>query len=208
MQVQKEHYDFKKYVTPQRWMSYYYQICEVIKNDDYSSVLIIGKGDDIVPAILEKLCESKEIHTFDFDAELKPTYVGDVRKLSSIVTKKYDVIICCQVLEHLEWKYFRNIIQQIHQICTKRVILSLPVCRYSVSIMLNLPKFHDKVGGIVVPMIWKRRVKWNGEHYWEVGIQGHTRKQILTVLKRYFKIKNHYYVPENTYHWFIIMDKN
>lgn len=208
MQVNKEHYDFFKYVDPQRWASYYFQIYEAVDETTCNSILIIGKGDGIVPDMI-KNCVEKEliVDTFDFDPELEPTYVGDIKDLSNIVTKQYDIVICCQVLEHLEWKYFKGIVKQLHQISKKRVIISLPVCRYSITLTLNLPKLHNKVINLVIPAIWKKKIKWYGEHYWEVGIQGHTRRDILSILKKDFIVNKHYYVPQNTYHWFIILDK-
>lgn len=206
MQVSKEHYDFGAYITTRRWMSYYYQIKEILQSKKHDSVLIIGKGDGVVPAVVKQLCEESQVDTFDFDAELKPTYVGDIRELNNIVKRKYDIVVCCQVLEHLEWQYFTDIIRQIREITAERAILSLPVHKFAVSITVDLPKFHHKTLKIVIPRVWKKSIKWNGEHYWEVGIKGHTRKNILAILNKQFVIKRHYYVPENTYHWFVIMD--
>lgn len=43
-QVNKEHYDFNKYVSIERWNSYYYQISEVTKLKDIKTILLIGEG--------------------------------------------------------------------------------------------------------------------------------------------------------------------
>ncbi|MCM1467223.1 MAG: hypothetical protein NC086_03670, partial [Alistipes sp.] len=125
-QVKKEHYNFDKYVDEARWMSYYYQVKEALASGS-KSFLIIGKGDGIVPAIIQELVGlNGVVDTFDYDEQLQPTYIGDIRELSNVVTKKYDCILCCQVLEHLEYKYFESIIKEIDNICNSRVILSLP----------------------------------------------------------------------------------
>ncbi len=50
--------------------------------------------------------------------------------------------------------------------------------------------------------------KGGGEHYWEVEIKNRRKKDILRVVKRHFNIVREYVVPENTYHWFIILEKN
>lgn len=207
MQVTKEHYDFQAYATPNRWMSYYHQINEIIQSEKHDSILIIGKGDGIVPvAVKQMLGGGGQVDTFDFDAELSPTYVGDIRELSNIVNKKYDVVVCCQVLEHLEWQYFEDIIRQIREITVGRFILSLPAYSFAMSVTIDLPKFHHKTIKLIIPGMWKKFIKWTGEHYWEVGIKGHSKKDILAILGQFFNVKKHYHVSENTYHWFVIMD--
>lgn len=211
IQVEKEHYDFKQYVDQKRWMSYYYQIREAVASG-CSSFLVVGKGDGIVSSIIsEILClEDCIVDTYDFDDRLYPTYIGDIRNLNSVVKKEYDCIICCQVLEHLEWQYFEKIIEQISSICNSRTILSLPMHRLAFSLIIDFPKFHNKVCNVIIPRFWKKKwiFKGGGEHYWEVGIKNRRKKDILRVVKRHFNIVREYVVPENTYHWFIILEKN
>ena len=62
-------------------MSYYYQIKEAVCAE-CKSILVIGKGDGIIPAILNEIFRGREvkIDTFDFDPSLHPTYVGNVRE--------------------------------------------------------------------------------------------------------------------------------
>lgn len=208
MQVKKEHYSFGRYVDESRWMSYYHQINEALLSG-CKSILIIGKGDGIVPAILKQLLNNTEhkVDTFDFDQELLPTYCGDIRDIRSIVSQKYDCIMCCQVLEHLEKKYFEEIIKELYFLSNSRLILSLPVHKFSFSIILDFPKFHHKVLNIVIQRLWKKNMVWKGEHYWEIGIKGSRKKDILKLLSQYFVIRREYMVPENTYHWFAILDK-
>ena len=82
MQVNKEHYEFSSYVTPERWNSYYYQIKEVMDYDKFKTVLVIGKGDGIVPGILKqlKMEESKitlgNIGNSDWGWEVSTVCVG------------------------------------------------------------------------------------------------------------------------------------
>lgn len=219
MQVEREHYRFSGYVNGGRWMSYYYQIKEALESG-CRSFLLIGVGDGIVPVLLEKILHQKEddgepsheyfkyiVDTFDFDGSLSPTYTGDIRDLDSVVKKTYDCVICCQVLEHLEWQYFESIVEKMSRVCTEKVILSLPVRGFSFSAILDFPKFHHKFLHFVFPRFWEKKLPWRGEHYWEVGVRGHRRKNVLNVLKKYFYPVRNYFVPENTYHWFVILEK-
>ena len=199
MQVKKEHYDFFNYVSKERWMSYYYQIREAFEAE--CSV----KGDGIVPAVLKGHIE--KVDTFDYDSALLPTYVGDLKNLNEIVKESYDCVVCCQVLEHIERQNFADIIWQISNICTKRMILSLPLHKISFSLCVDFPKFHHKILNIIITRFWVKRLPWEGQHYWEVGIKGSYKKQILNILERYFNIGNEYIVPENPYHWSVILEK-
>ena len=217
IQVTAEHYNFDDYTDEARWMSYYFQVKEAIESG-CKSFLLIGKGDGIVPAILgqimclnnsnDRLSSEKQviIDTFDFDKNLSPTYTGDIRSIDKIVSRKYDCIICCQVLEHLKWKYFEGIIKKIWDLCLIRVILSLPMRSLTFSFMVNMPLIHINYWNIIIPQFYKKKLPWNGEHYWETLIKRYQKKDILKILRKYFSIIREYNVPQNTYHWFIIME--
>lgn len=211
--VCKEHYKFDSYVDSARWMSYYYQIQEILRTIDegkeHSDILIIGKGDGIVPCILRCVLSSKyNVETFDYDEGLSPDILGDIRKLDVLVKRTYDCVVCCEVLEHLPWEYFESIIRKIQKVCVGKVIISLPVCKHSFSLMLDIPKFHHKMINIIIPRFWIKKMPEGGEHFWEVGIWKRGRKEILRRLTKFFMIEKDYIVPENTYHWFIIMNQN
>ena len=86
------------------------------------------------------------------------------------------------------------------------VTISLLVCKVVFSVMIDVPKFHHKILNIIIPRIWEKGLVWKGEHYWEVGIRGLGKRKILDIMERYFQVKRHYIVPENTFHWFVIAD--
>lgn len=217
MQVSKEHYEFSSYVNKERWISYYYQLKEVIETRP-RKVLIIGRGDNIVPKILQEIFSNEnikmrslsencpcEIKTFDYDNSLIPDYLGDIRDIDKIIDSKYDCILCCQVLEHLEWCFFEEIIQKIRLICDGSLILSLPRRNVSFRVKIDLPKIHYK-GIIHFPRFWEGKFLFNGEHYWEVDTNICTHKTLCEIVSKYFVIKNEYLVFENPYHWFLILN--
>lgn len=212
-QVQKTHYNFESYVDLRRWGSYYHQIEEVVKCDP-KKVLIIGAGDKIVPCVLRLIYNSYEnggartqIEIFDFDSQLEPNYIGDVREIIDLVEdKKFDCIVCCQVLEHIEFKFFDSVLEQFREILeiNGTLILSLPQggCRYLWA-DVNFPLVHLKKVWVLPKMFLKPYV-FNGEHYWEIGYKGTSRKIIVSVIKKYFCIQKSYTVFENPYHWLVI----
>jgi len=113
IQVQKEHYNFRNYVDAHRWSSYYCQILEILQSGA-SSVLLIGVGDGLTVQILKSIAPDIKVETFDFDRELHPDIVGDVRRLSEYTTAEYDAIVCCQVLEHLRFPDFGNVLKEMN----------------------------------------------------------------------------------------------
>lgn len=137
-QVEKTHYSLMKYVGPGRWNSYYYQIIEAVKKTDKSdSILVIGKGDGFVPWLLKEHFH-RNVFTFDFDEKLVPDYLGDVRNISQSVDKKFDVVICCEVLEHIPFEDFETSISEVAKITKKYVIFSLPNGYKKINMLLTI----------------------------------------------------------------------
>lgn len=207
VQVNKEHYDFEKYVDIARWNSYYYQINEVLKCDG-KDILYIGKGDDIVVNTLKQF--GKNVTTFDFDKNLNPDICGSVTDIDKILNKKYDVIVCCQVLEHIPFDLFEETIQKISKCFKEKFILSLPNNNFWWGFGLNLPKFKNKKLRIPMKRFWKKR--WdintygNGEHYWEIDAKGCISKNGITkLIQKYYNLERFYIPDNNTYHMFFIL---
>lgn len=203
IQVNKDNYEFSKYVPKTRWSSFWHQISEIYKLGP-ESVLVIGVGDNIIENIIRS--QIKIVHTFDIDPELKPDICGSIKDLSSCCTQKYDSIICCQVLEHLPFSNFESCIKQISDTTNKYCILSLPQKYYF--------SFH-----LVISILWKKksffisRIKKNvkhtfdGQHYWEIGAKESSLKDVKNIVEKYFSIKREYTVQENPYHRFFILGK-
>ena len=218
VQVSKDNYAFDRYVLQDRWLSYYYQIKEatsLMEGEICQSYLIIGAGDSIVPDVIKRVVlntiggvdeEQILVDTFDFDSSLLPTYEGDLREIARIVKKKYDCIICCQVLEHLPYDQFEGILRQLKGICNRRFILSLPQHRLPFVIDVETPWFR-KALRCYIEKSWVKSIPWNGQHYWEVGIRGHRRRDIVEVVSKYFDVERRYVAFGNSYHFFVISKK-
>lgn len=208
IQVDVTHYEFEKYVSKKRWISYYYQL-QFVVDSACSSVLVIGKGDNIVPECLKLVYgrDDIEIDTFDFDPCLNPTILGDIREIDKIVKKKYDCVICCQVLEHLEFEYFEKVIKGISNICKKKFIISLPVSRFfHATIHTDVSLLQDIYIKIVIPNLFKKYSS-RMEHRWELGNLGKSKIRIGKILEQYFTVEKKMYVPDFTFHYFWVCNK-
>lgn len=147
-------YPFLKYCNKNRWDTYYKQL-ELAYMTGSKSFLIIGPGDHIVPVVLRHIIPDAIVDTFDIKEG--STYQGDLCNISDIVTKHYDCILCCEVLEHIEFEYFESIIKQLKDICVNKLIISLP---YYTGVLC----------------------KW---HKWEVNYKKYTEEYILNILSSF-----------------------
>ena len=50
-----------------------------------------------------------------------------------------------------------------------------------------------------------RRHVFDGQHHWQVGAPGTSRRQVREALRRGFEIEREYTVPEFTYHRFYVL---
>jgi len=213
VQVDTSHYDFKKYVKHNRWNSYYQQIIETL-NCEGKNVLYVGAGDGIVTDTLKKA--GKNVKTLDFDKNLKPDYIGSVTDIKKALGKdwnKFDIILICQVLEHIPFKEFENTVKQLAECAQKRLIISLPNNNRKYRFFVNLPRPIGKRESVIL-IRHRFGKKWDindqgcGEHYWEIDAKGcPKRKEIAKILKKYTKNLKYYALFNNPYHIFYILDK-
>jgi hypothetical protein len=207
VQVNRSHYDFDKYVNLPHWNSYWHQIAET-KSLNPDTVLIIGVGDNIVGKILE--LQGIKVYTFDFDKELHPDFVGNIINIADILQGiHFDVILCCEVLEHLPYDKFEGILKSMTLI-TDNVIISLPHSPVFFSLRIILPYFYKFIGGCGVNICihkFYREYKYQGEHYWEIGIGQYTKNKIRKSINKYFIISKQFLATNNHYHMFFIIKK-
>ena len=201
-QVSKNHYfNFNKYDTKERWISYWHQINEVLKTKP-KKVLEVGIGNRTVSDYLRKL--KIKVITADIDKALSPDYVVSVTELSTVFNKNsFDTTLCAEVLEHLPFKYFEDALQELHFVTKNYLILSLP--HFGVDVLLNfkLPLVRKMEFAIKLP--YPKKHKFDGEHYWEIGKKGYSLRKILRIISKWYYIEKTYLVPENPYHRFFVL---
>jgi hypothetical protein len=60
--------------------------------------------------------------------------------------------------------------------------------------------------GFRIPFLKRKFVK-ESSHFWEMGRDGHSRKEIRKVIKKRFKIIKELSPPLHSYHYFFILEK-
>lgn len=201
-QVPKEHY-FKGYDTKERWMSYWYQINEVLRTKA-RKVLEAGVGNKTVSNYLEEM--GIEVTTVDIDPRLNPDHVCGVTELTKTFEHEtFDAVLCAEVLEHLPFKNFRKALRELKEVTKGGVVLSLPYAGPAFCLSLKLPGMATKDLKLKIPL--RRKHKFDGEHYWEIGKKGYSLRKILKILEQNFEIVRTYFPPEHMYHMFFILRK-
>lgn len=190
------------YCAPERMASYGYQVREVCGTSP-KNVLEIGVGCGLVSFLLNQF--DLNITTFDIDRSLNPDIVGSILD-TNLKSNSFDTVLCCEVLEHLPFDCFPKSLLEIHRICRKYVIISLPDSTRYWMIQVKLPKIRIK-WSIDIPIKPKVHI-FDGEHYWEIGKRGYSLKSILDAIKSSgFSVIDTYRIFENPYHRIFVLKK-
>lgn len=209
IQVSLEHYDFNKYVHLDRWISFYYQVKEVVDLAERLSkkklnILEIGVGNKITASVLKGL--GHKVKTLDIDPVLKPDFVGSLPGLEVVKGKHFDCVLCFEVLEHIKAEDVGQSLKNISKI-TDNAIISVPNKGITFSMGVKLWFFHSRSIFISFPTTFLKH-KFNGEHHWELEDSIRSWNWLKNIIgKTEFTIFNNYRLPLNPYHRFIVLTK-
>lgn len=193
-----------KYLHRNRWISYWYQFKEAVSLDS-KVVLEVGPGNGIVANLLKN--NGIDVKTIDLDRGNNPDYAEDISSNLSISENCFDTVLCCEVLEHLPYSKFSSALKNMWKISRKNVIITLPyTSKGTIKIRIHIPLTSVSYLKLFTPFPHKHIIE--GEHYWEIGKEGYPLSKILGDIEKIgFKIKNHYPIYENPYHYMIICEK-
>jgi len=179
------------------WLALYYQVNEILKLKP-RSVLVIGKGDkyDVISEVLKS--KGISVTTFDINPDFCPDIVGDVKEISRYFeVKSFDAILCAEVLEHVPFVYFRNILHQMAKISKKYVVITLPHNEMIFSVGIDFPLFHDKFLNIYIK---HKKSLERSVHCWEINYTRQTSlREIRKLLNEFFFIRKEFAYPDYPY---------
>lgn len=192
------------YNSPRRWMSYWYQIDEIIQKKP-KQILEIGKGNGLVSEYLKKC--GFNIITCDFNKNIEPDVVADIRKLP-FSKNEFDFILCAQVLEHMPFSDFQLSLKNLFRVTKKWVLITLPdYSIFNFFISFKLIPFIPKITKTIKVKLPVKHI-FDGNHYWEIDKKGYPLKKIKSAIKQAgFKIVKNYTPDENTFHRFFLLKK-
>jgi SAM-dependent methyltransferase len=200
--VQRDDYSIKNMIPFYHLGSQYLDLIENFP--DANIILVIGIGDGLLPSVLRS--KGFDVETIDIDSALQPTYRCNVTDLKQI-KRKYDVVICSNVLEHLPFEFFQKALSEIKRVAKQGLILTLPYAGIVVGSTLNVdPLMTPKKLQIKIPLFAFKRHKFDGQHYWEIGTRGYSFTFIKRQLEEQFELKKSYMGNDWEYcHHFILM---
>jgi len=188
-----------------RWISYWYQLREVRRLEP-ESMLEIGVGNGTVSRHLAR--DGIAVTTCDFDARLAPDVCGDVRRLP-FADESFDLVLCAQVLEHISFSEFPDLLDEIRRVSRRYAVITLPCSRAG---LFLVPTF---LGTATAPRLAVRlpMPNWLGklffrQHKWEIGRLGFPRRTVRRAIRAVgWRIVREVQPILNTYHYFFILEK-
>lgn len=199
-QVDKSHYQFSEYAFEGRFVSYYWQLKEVLDQNP-TSILEIGVGDRVFGDFIKNNTMVKYT-SVDIAEDLRPDVVGSILKLP-FADKSFDVACAFEVLEHLPFEQFDKALSELCRVTRTRVALSMPHFGPMLSFSLKIPFLPLLNAAIKLP--FPKKHSFNGEHYWEIGKAGYSVLRIREILSNYGTIERDFIPFNSGYHHFFML---
>jgi SAM-dependent methyltransferase len=175
------------------------QFRDVASLGKVSRILIIGPGQGLDCAIFK--WRGYEVTTLDIDDRLSPDVIGSAHDLSMFADKSFDVVIASHVLEHLPPAYLDGALAELARVA-HHALIYLPIAGRIVRWRF-MPGFRgwDWTVAVHLPNIFRRPdpnrpLFCGGQHYWEVGRPGYSRRKVAARIGRYFEIRAVYRNPD------------
>lgn len=192
------------YDTKERLASYWHQVDEVLGFGP-GNVIEIGTGSGFTCRALR--AEGVSVHVVDIALDLCPDLMGSVRALP-FGDGSVDVVVCCQVLEHLPFEDFGGAVGELWRVARKGVVISLPDReRYFRLSLAAFNRFRNYFWEVARNPS-RRPYVLDPQHYWEIGQGDVGKRDVLGVIREVTGVAcRTYRVFENPYHRFFILEK-
>ena len=175
------------------------QYRDVAQLGPVSRILIIGPGQGLDGAVFK--WRGYDVTTFDIDDRLSPDVIGSVHDLAMFRDKEFDVVTASHVLEHLPPAYLDNTIAELARVA-HHALVYLPVGGRIILFRVK-PGIRgwDWTLAMLLPNPFVRPDPnhprfCEGQHYWEIGSPGYSRRQVARRLERHFVIRSAYWNPD------------
>jgi 2-polyprenyl-3-methyl-5-hydroxy-6-metoxy-1,4-benzoquinol methylase len=171
------------------------------------TVLEIGPGNGFLTHLLRSF--NIDVTTFDINPNLEPDVVGNILKLDQhFPDGSFDLVIAAEVLEHVEYRHFRDALKLLQSVTKKNAIITLPRAFHTIiDLQFKWKVFFSRPRKIGL-FIKRPRTEITEIHHWEIDHSKATRlSKIRQEMKAIFQIQNDYTFRRNRYHHFFILEK-
>ena len=171
------------------------------------NVLEIGAGSGLTAVVLKQL--GVDVTVCDIDSSLDPDIVADVRRLP-FDDETYDVVSCCQVLEHVPFDDFSRAIAEIVRVSRRACVVSVPDNTRFASLSCHLPRIGRRTIAVALPRLRARHLPDGREqkhgHLWEVGYDGISVRTVVRAMTSHGAVLSRTWrVPELPWHRFFLL---
>ena len=204
---EKDYYSHKGYLNQNRIQAYVEQYKYINNGDD---ILEVGNAGGVFGNLASKIAN---YNSLDISPNTNPDIIADIsnKKLLYKINNKYDVVFCCEVLEHIPFNRFEQGIENIMKIANKTVIISLPDNRKFIRVLLffiiNIIK-----KAFSIPFTGKEvNLNVNNGHHFEINSKNINKiKKIMNKIAKtnFFYLKKDYRLFDRPYQHFFIFEKD
>lgn len=227
----------RKFLIEENMYSYFLQ-CRTIHEclAGSGSILEIGPGGNIVKNLMKGI--GYNYLTLDAQENVHPDIKCDVRNFSTYEhLENFDLVASFQMLEHIPYQDYLDVLRKINLITKKYILLSVPYeCRYfnlnfsfsiiNVTADSIIPNLIKKIlrrlskaihVSLVLPYINLPNRKYRKEfaeefpfaiHFWEIGRNGLFKNKFLCDIEnKGFVIKKTFHNKVHPYHFYVLAEK-
>ena len=180
-----------------------YKYSKFIENP---KILEVGKGNGFVSDFFKKA--NFNFKTFDINENLNPDIVGNILELNALINSKPDLILCSEVLEHIEFDFFEKSLQELSLASNKYVIITLPEFKkfFGLNLQIRIPKL--KVFSIPLFIRIRGNKVLGSGHFWEIDYDENSKREnIEKIIRKYFTIIEKDKFHTNPYHNLYVLEK-
>jgi hypothetical protein len=187
-------------VDRERWMAElplsafvnaYYQYRDLQRFGDVRRLLMVGPGQGLATQVLR--WKGYAVTTLDIDDTFQPDVTASVHDMSMFKSSEFDAVVASHVLEHLPESYLDSAMAEIARV-GRYALIYLPVhgahfqmrlrsnLRDSdLSLVVDVPRHLERPDGITPRYM-------GGQHYWEVGLKGFKKVDIVRRMSKFFDV--------------------
>jgi hypothetical protein len=209
-QISRGRYFNEAYFREETIDSLVFQLVNIYKLQP-RNILEVGIGNGFVSDFLKKA--GMDVTTVDINPALAPDYVGGFDDLDILLEgKKFEVVLCAEVLEHLPFAEFEKHVKSLFDSSEKYVFITIPRAQKTIlDIRVNFT-LRAKIFQIENWMPWLfysfPKKKISKLHHWEINHSSDTKlSNILEVFGRYGSVLENGLVRRNHYHHYFIIRK-
>ena len=163
-------------------------------------VLEIGIGNGFVSTFLRQA--GIEVVTADINPALKPDICAPLSDLPSRLRgERFDVVSCCEVLEHMPFDQFDGNLHTLASLATNAFV-SLPGHSVWAGLSGRLG-VHNRFINVHLGLRIPNRRRLTDGHFWEIDSRWATRRGALVQgMRRHFARVEHGVFPMHRYHYY------